>query len=72
VDDILLTRRQLADFLTKAGFPISFSTLQKYCSPAINTGPPVAGYWGRLPMHNPQAALAWARSRLRPVASEAA
>lgn len=66
MDERLLTRRQLAEFLTQAGFPTAYSTLNKYCSPAINTGPPVEAYWGRIPLHSPSQALAWARARLRP------
>jgi hypothetical protein len=56
----------LAAFLTEQGYPISKSTVSKYCSPAINTGPPLKGYWGRLPAFSPSLALAWARGRLRP------
>jgi hypothetical protein len=67
----LLMRRQLAEFLTQAGFPLSYSTLEKYCSPAINTGPPIDGYWGRCPMYRPDLALAWAQARLRPAPSSA-
>ncbi|QQO34499.1 hypothetical protein JJC00_01985 [Bradyrhizobium diazoefficiens] len=57
----------LASFLTEAGFQISKSTVSKYCSPAINIGPPVEGYWGRLPAFKPSQAIAWARARLKPV-----
>jgi hypothetical protein len=60
--------RLLADFLTKEGFPISRSSLAKYCSPAIGSGPPIESYWGRLPCFKPSVALAWARSRMRPAA----
>jgi hypothetical protein len=67
----LLTRHALAPWLTERGFPISYSTLTKYCSPAINCGPPTEGYWGRVPVYLPSRALAWARSRLRPVAEPA-
>jgi hypothetical protein len=63
----LLARRALAEWLTEQGYPISYSTITKYCSPAINIGPPVEGYWGRLPMHSPSRALEWARSRMRVV-----
>ena len=55
--------KPLAEFLTDAGFPTSASTMAKYCSPGVNIGPPVAGYWGRLPMFLPSRALAWARAR---------
>jgi hypothetical protein len=57
----------LAEFLTDNGFPLSPSTVRKYCSPAIDIGPPVQAYWGRLPVFSPNEALAWARARLKPV-----
>jgi hypothetical protein len=65
-DERLLTRRQIGEFLSANGFPISHSTLSKYCSPAINIGPPAECWWGKLPMYRPSRALEWARSRLRP------
>jgi len=57
----------LASFLTEAGFRISKSTVSKYCSPAINIGPPVEGYWGTLPAVKPSRTIAWAKARLKPV-----
>jgi hypothetical protein len=57
--------RALADFFTKKGFKTSHSTMAKYCSPAINIGPPCEGYWGRLPIFKPSRALEWARNRMR-------
>jgi len=68
IEEKLLPRRALAEWLTEQGFPISYSTITKYCSPAINCGPPTEAYWGRLPMHRPSRALDWARARLRPAA----
>jgi hypothetical protein len=65
-EEKLLTRRQLAAFLTEHGFPTGHSTLAKYCSPAINTGPPAECWWGKRPMYHPSRALEWARSRIRP------
>ena len=59
----------LAEFLTDKGFPLSKSTVSKYCSPAIDIGPPVQAYWGRLPVFSPSHALAWARARLKPVSA---
>jgi hypothetical protein len=59
----------LAEFLTENGYPLSKSTMSKYCSPAIDTGPPVEAYWGRLPAFSPKHALAWARARLKPVSA---
>jgi hypothetical protein len=61
-----LTRKQLAEFLTANGYPISYSTLEKLCSPAINEGPEPIGLWGRSPLYDPENSLAWAESRLRP------
>jgi hypothetical protein len=59
----------LASFLTNAGFPISKSTVSKYGSPAINIGPPIEGYWGRLPAFKPSQAIDWAKARLKPVSA---
>jgi hypothetical protein len=71
LNEVLLTRRALAEWLTAQGFRISYSTLTKICSPAINTGPPTEAYWGRFPMHSPSRGLDWARNRLRPVKAPA-
>ena len=59
----------LAEFLTGNGYPLSKSTMSKYCSPAIDTGPRVEAYWGRLPAFSPSQALAWARARLKPASA---
>jgi hypothetical protein len=64
--------RELADFLTGEGFKTSQSTMAKYCSPAINIGPPSEGYWGRLPTYRPSRVLQWAQSRMRPARQPAA
>jgi hypothetical protein len=58
---------QLAEFLTDNGFRISRSWISKVCSPSINCGPQIEGYWGKLPMVLPSRAIAWARARVRPV-----
>jgi hypothetical protein len=47
--------RALADFFTKKGFKTSHSTMTKYCSPAINIGPPCEGYWAVCPSSSPAA-----------------
>ncbi len=65
-EKLIVGYRQLAAFLTAEGFPTSKSTMSKYCSPAINIGPPVEGFWGKLPAFRPSRALAWARTRMRP------
>jgi hypothetical protein len=59
-----LTRDQLAVYLSMVGFPITISTLDKLCAPAIGDGPPVAKYWGRRPLYDLEQCLAWARARL--------
>lgn len=68
-EKLIVGLRPLAEFLTDNGFPLSTSTMSKYCSPAIDTGPPVEAYWGRLPAFSPSRALAWARARLKPVSA---
>ena len=66
-DERLIPGHQLlAEFLTGRGYRTSKSTISKYCSPAINIGPPVEGYWGRWPLFKPSRALAWAKARTRP------
>jgi hypothetical protein len=59
--------RELAEFLTGEGYRTSHSTMAKYCSPAVNIGPPSEGYWGRFPIFRPSRARQWARERLRSV-----
>jgi hypothetical protein len=61
----LKVRKKLLEFLNEQGFPIGESTFEKLCSPAIGQGPPVAGWWGRRPLYDPEVALAWARRRVR-------
>lgn len=65
-ENLIVGYRRLAVFLTEAGFPISKSTITKYCSPAINIGPPVKFYWGKLPAFEPASPIAWAKARLKP------
>jgi len=60
-----LTRGELAEFLTKHGFPISKSTLDKLAMPGRAEGPPHAGYWGTRVLYDPDHALSWARKRFR-------
>jgi hypothetical protein len=58
--------RALAEFLTDQGYRTSHSTMARYCSPKISTGPPVEGYWGRLPLFLPSRALKRAQDRVQP------
>jgi hypothetical protein len=63
--DVLVGLRAFAEFATSEGFKISHSSLQKYCSPGVNTGPEVIGYWGVLPTSTKGLVRAWIRSRHR-------
>jgi hypothetical protein len=64
--ETLLTRRQLADALTKAGFPTSPATLATKAS--RGGGPPYQRYGPRA-MYRWAAALQWANDLLRSPAS---
>jgi hypothetical protein len=63
-----LTRKQLVQFLNEQGYPFSLSTCAKLCAPSRNEGPPMVGVWGKRALHDPDEALAWARSRMRSAA----
>jgi hypothetical protein len=60
----LVGLRAFAEFATGEGFPISTSTMQKYCSPAWAKGPQVVGYWGTLPMSTKGLVRSWIRARM--------
>ena len=62
-----LTRRELAEYLTEQGFPISRSTLDKLAMPSRghDGSPPAAGFGGNRALYDPDKALAWAKSRFR-------
>jgi hypothetical protein len=63
-----LVQTEIGAFLRARGYPYGDSTIQKYCSPAINEGPPVAAWQGRRPLRTPNDVIAWAESRLRSAA----
>ena len=65
VDREYMTRRQLAEFLTERGFPISKSTLDKLAMPSRGEGPPAAGFWANRALYDPARALTWAKGRFR-------
>jgi hypothetical protein len=67
----LLTREQLRQRLNAQGYPISASYFSKICLPSVSAGPPVAKLWGKRPLYDLDAALAWAESRCRPVSTAA-
>jgi hypothetical protein len=60
-----LTRAEASAYLREAGFPISDSTMDKWCSPARGEGPPACAFWGKRPLYSPEQLLAWAEARLR-------
>jgi len=60
----LLTRRQVAEFLTnEAGYPIAFTQLQKLSMPSRGEGPPIECWFNGRPLYRPSRALEWAHSR---------
>jgi len=59
----LLTRAQAAEYVTEHVGPLSAHTLANLAS--RKEGPPIAAYWGRLPMYEPDALMAWAIKRLK-------
>ena len=61
----LLTREQLRHRLNECGYPISASYFNKVCLPSVNAGPPVAKQWGKRPLYNLEAGLAWADTTAR-------
>jgi hypothetical protein len=61
----LLTRPQLAEFSSERGFPISCSTLTKYCSPAVNIGPACRSLLGGTADALASARFGMAKARLR-------
>jgi hypothetical protein len=62
-----LTREQLRQRLNAAGYPITASYFAKVCLPSVGGGPPVARQWGKRPLYEWDAGLAWAEARCRPV-----
>jgi hypothetical protein len=60
-----MTRAQVCAHIRAHGYPIGRSTMDKLCAPAINDGPPVAAWWGRRPLDDPDEALVWAEKRTR-------
>ena len=61
-----LLRSEIGPFLrNQHGIPIGDSTIDKECSPSVNKGPPVASWWGRRALYDPNEVLQWAEARLR-------
>lgn len=61
----LLTREQLRQRLNERGYVISSGYFQQLCLPSRNEGPPVAKWWGKRPLYDLEAGLAWAESRCK-------
>lgn len=61
--DARMTRREVAEYLSREGFPIRPTTLAKLAS--IGGGPPFAKF-GKRVTYDSAMALAWAESRLSP------
>jgi hypothetical protein len=66
-----LTREQLRYELNARGYVISASYFNKICLPKINKGPPVAKLWGKRPLYELEAGIAWAEGRCKPASSAA-
>jgi len=66
-NDPLVGNPALAEFASSEGFSTSTSSMQKYTSPAINTGPKLIGYYGKLPTSTKGLVRTWIKSRMRPV-----
>jgi hypothetical protein len=64
-EEILLTRRQLVEFLAAKGFPITKRSLDKLCW--LGQGPEPECSFGIRHLYSPTKALRWAKSRCKPV-----
>jgi len=59
----MLTREQLRLKLNERGFPLTASYFNKISLPSVNSGPPVAKWWGKRPLYTLEEGIAWAESR---------
>ena|SRR5262252_1645744 len=60
-----LLMKEIGPFIRQqTGIPVSTSTVQKACSPAIGDGPKPAAWFGRRPLYARADVLAWAQARL--------
>jgi len=58
-----MTRRRAVDFLNEHGWPISNSTMNRKCSPAVNEGPPAAALFNGHYLYEPDDLLQWAEAQ---------
>jgi hypothetical protein len=68
----LLTREQLRHELNARGYVMSASYFSKICLPSRNEGPPVAKQWGKRPLYDLEAGLAWAEGRCKTASASTA
>jgi hypothetical protein len=68
----LLTREQLRQRLNERGYVMSASYFSKICLPSRNEGPPVAKQWGKRPLYDLDAGLAWAEGRCKTASTSTA
>ena len=61
--DTLLGRREIAEALRDAGFPVAPATLATY---ATRGGGPPFQHFGRIPLYRWGDSLDWANTKLRP------
>jgi hypothetical protein len=66
-NDPLVGNPAIAAFVRGEGYPMSTSSMQKHTSPAINTGPELTNYYGKLPVTTKGLVREWIKSRMRPV-----
>jgi hypothetical protein len=57
-----LRRREASQFLRDHGYPVAYTTLEKFAS--TGGGPPFTSF-GRIPLYDEDDLLDWARSRCR-------
>ena len=71
MDDVLLTRRELCEFVRQqSGIPISYSRLMK--DAAAGFGPPPAATFGKRFLYRKADALAYAKSLIVPAQNDGA
>lgn len=64
--ELIVGVRALVEFLNQRGYRITYATASKLTSPKIGKGPPIDGFFGNLPVFNPEQVLSWYRSRITP------
>jgi hypothetical protein len=65
-----LTRKQMAQFLSAMGYPVTVFMINKAAHEG--TGPRPHSKFGKRYLYTQDAALTWAQSRMKPIVTEAA